>query len=1034
MQQYINEISAPDGTRLQDYQRATANFLNVDSGRNRLFLYHEPGSGKTIQAILVAENFRNKYLRDLKSKNPDNRGGKQGFIYIIAGGTPIANFKKELTGKWGNVANHLPPDQDNIFISHENRQQLEHLREIMLNHPSKENVQNFKRMNSKYIRNVLHDAGYRFISYQKLLTYDISNFSDSLVIVDEAHNLFENEYTRRFLELTRASQRYKLLLLSATPMVNRAYNIVSFSNLLFPENPIRRSDLFNSDGNLKSDTALIKRFYGHISYVRSFNEKFFPRVIYMGKDLPDLPQIRLIRIPMSPEQYETYRQHWHEKSTMAVKNIADFIFPPVQENSLPWFSNLESRIASLPIEYRLKWGIETYSKYGDTFVTGKFLELTDSKRSKKQANGGLHGLETWSPKFARLLENIIAEPYQAFVFSKFVNNSGIKLISEMLRRNGFIDYNEEPRDDTLDYTCTMTFREWKKKNKDGRDPTLSEEQSPREFHAARFMLYYKNIPRETQESVIRRFNSPENVDGRLIRVILGSELTKESLDLKRIRSIHVVNYQENMARLDQIYGRGIRYMSHDDLPYGGKYVRIYNYVISIPKKEKTRSEITPSNTEYSMEELEYIKDVREDIKIQHIQRLLKMSAVDCSFNRETNRLSSTYDYTRMCNYEKCDIPCIDSKIKEGKYDPIMYRLFYYETEMYNIFMYLKNLFIGETYVAISYILHNTSFMPDLIIYAINEFVRKRIKVTYSPGNDGYLIIRDGLLLFQPDKIADTEIDINVRIFPETYVSETTDLTDIVESLVAGREVTNKNIDTIRMEIEEIISAGSQNREKTMTPVIAKEIGNYLSLLNTDEKQTAIEWALEEYIVSPKQISGIIFIIMKYFKNYLIDARQKNFYNNYLDDQYFKSYAMTTKTSDYDFVGHIFGRVPRFYNTEKGQFEESCELFSLRHSRDLKPNAIAYGYIDKGRFNNLVFKIKETYSPAQSDLRRVKKGYVCENVNDKRDLTRLAKKLGLKNLPLKIRDICDVIETELRRRQLENDRAGGDTLWFRDYKF
>ena len=58
---------------------------------------------------------------------------------------------------------------------------------------------------------------------------------NSIIIVDEAHNLTNNEYGEALKKIIKQSQNLKVILLTATPMKNLADDIVDLLNFIRPQ-------------------------------------------------------------------------------------------------------------------------------------------------------------------------------------------------------------------------------------------------------------------------------------------------------------------------------------------------------------------------------------------------------------------------------------------------------------------------------------------------------------------------------------------------------------------------------------------------------------------------------------------------------------------------------------------------------------------------------------------------------------------------------------------------------------------------------
>lgn len=58
----------------------------------------------------------------------------------------------------------------------------------------------------------------------------------------------------------------------------------------------------------------------------------------------------------------------------------------------------------------------------------------------------------------------------------------------------------------------------------------------------------------------------ENKDGELVKVVIGSQVASEGIDLKFIREVLVFDSWFHLNKLEQVIGRGIGTCSHAALP------------------------------------------------------------------------------------------------------------------------------------------------------------------------------------------------------------------------------------------------------------------------------------------------------------------------------------------------------------------------------------------------------------------------------------------------------------------------------------
>jgi SNF2 family DNA or RNA helicase len=111
-----------------------------------------------------------------------------------------------------------------------------------------------------------------------------------------------------------------------------------------------------------------------------------------------------------------------------------------------------------------------------------------------------------------------------------------------------------------------------------------------------------------KDKAVKDYNSGK------IDVLLLSSSGGEGLDLKNTRQIHIMEPHWNTAKINQVIGRGIRYMSHIDLPKTQQNVNVY-YWISEPHNKKGKmgtDEYLYSLSENKINEMEeFLKTIKK---------------------------------------------------------------------------------------------------------------------------------------------------------------------------------------------------------------------------------------------------------------------------------------------------------------------------------------------------------------------------------------------------------------------------------------
>ena len=173
------------------------------------------------------------------------------------------------------------------------------------------------------------------------------------------------------------------------------------------------------------------------------------------------------------------------------------------------------------------------------------------------------------------------------------------------------------------------------------------------------------------ELEVKRLTKEDNKDGHKIKVVLISKAGAEGIDFKFIRQIHILEPWYNMSSMEQIIGRGVRNLSHKDLPFEKRNVEIFMHgtILQDPQEESADLYVYRAS-EYKAKQ------------IGKITRILKETSVDCIINHEqtnftqakmgktiTQELSNgtvlrdfkvgDVPYSAACDYmEKCEFDCV----------------------------------------------------------------------------------------------------------------------------------------------------------------------------------------------------------------------------------------------------------------------------------------------------------------------------------------------------------------------------------------
>jgi len=241
---------------------------------------------------------------------------------------------------------------------------------------------------------------YHFYTIQRLVN-EIENkqatSSDkSLIIIDEAHNLRTIDGSRIEPILKYAKKAERILLLTATPLINYKYDIINLISLIKSDKPIT-IDYFNK---LIADKSKVKELKEYLSDIFSFYIK--------DKPDPNFPRKRILEIflPMDPK----YLKMYEDVEAGEVNKIPDFKDKNIQvfynglrrasnilDKSSPkveWIINkinLEPNAKFIIFSHFINMGIKPIMKYLDSkkinygYVTGD-LSIDERQQSVNAYN------------------------------------------------------------------------------------------------------------------------------------------------------------------------------------------------------------------------------------------------------------------------------------------------------------------------------------------------------------------------------------------------------------------------------------------------------------------------------------------------------------------------------------------------------------------------------------------------------------------------------------------------------------------------
>jgi hypothetical protein len=538
--------------------------------------------------------------------------------------------------------------------------------------------------------------------YERDISIDrIDQLNNTVLVVDEAHNMTGNEYGMALDKIIKSSKNLRVVLLTATPMKNLADDIVELVNYLRPEqDPLQRERVFTADKNHLMEIKpggleYLKRMtQGYVSHYRGMDPLTFAVQRDQGEVPDEILFTPVVRCPMEAFQLEAYNQIKEvsdstsdalERRSAAVANFAI----PGWDATAKQLQPLSGRDGLGHVRNQLR---TTKTQLLEAVKKRFFPADVDTSRILSETPDGatITGLifkqpylKNFSTKFDRCLTTLmeLVEGKKgagtAFVYSNLVK-SGIELFEQVLQQNGCVAYRDDGQynlgEDTRDAITGLTLKEFKAKG------------IQRKFYPMAYVTITgqseetRDVNTEEKTKVLYRvFNQLDNVDGKRIKFVLGSKVMNEGITLENVREVHVLDVYFNLGKVYQVIGRAIRHCVHyrvtsQENPF--PTVDVYRYTISLPDSRAMSSE----------EQL-YVRAEKKYMLIKKVERALKEASIDCPLNYNGNvypEEANKYDQCvhpeqkrgneggvmcpAICDFDNCRFQCDDKSLNLKYYD------------------------------------------------------------------------------------------------------------------------------------------------------------------------------------------------------------------------------------------------------------------------------------------------------------------------------------------------------------------------------
>lgn len=427
----------------------------------------------------------------------------------------------------------------------------------------------------------------------------------------------------------------------------------------------------NSGRRITKHKEIEARSSGLISYFAAYDREIFP----------EKSEVNIVKCAMSDHQFDLYRGMREEerkqdrinrikaarrKDVGTVKDsdsstyrsysrqVCTFAFP--SEIPRPYKKRIvrteirssgenvidanNGKDLSLPNAFIYEGGGEVGE---DNRLYDRLLSEATEKLMSEEHNHVLKvdgDLKEHSPKFYEMINRLKVGKAPALIYSQYRTTEGVGLFTACLDMNGYSRLMAV-RDSTAKggYRLVLKDRggQGKRNGGGGHNRYMIYDSSDRE--ASNLLLKVFNsefdmLPDQVMEDIRGlkeggEIDGDENLHGKIAKVMLVTTSGAESLTIRNVREVHMIEPYWNTNRINQVIGRAVRAHSHARLPREERRVDIYLYFATFTEAQLEDRAILKNDEGKTSDEHLYDLAMEKSKLTDDMSDILRKSAVDC---------------------------------------------------------------------------------------------------------------------------------------------------------------------------------------------------------------------------------------------------------------------------------------------------------------------------------------------------------------------------------------------------------------------
>ena len=431
----------------------------------------------------------------------------------------------------------------------------------------------------------------------------------------------------------------------------------------------------------------------------------------------------------------------------------------------------------------------------------------------------------YSSKISNICNNVMSSTGIIIIYSQYIEG-GVIPIALALEERGFTRFStstnvkqlfKTPPVEPIDAIHMKPKSELKNTN----------------FNRAKYVLITGDSHFSQNNADDMKFiTNANNKDGSQVKVIIISKAASEGLDFANVRQVHILEPWYNLNRIEQIIGRGVRNLSHCNLPFEKRNVELYLYSFKPMIIDDVKMELADMYV-YRLAE-------KKAKQIGTVTRLLKNNSIDCylniaqtnlsmdkfkelsdnnvvdihlSSNKKINYTIGDRPFSSVCDYmDNCNYTCpTDDTIDESNLISSTYNNLFVTSNYNPIIKRIKHIFRETPFIKqddlINRINYPKPYPEQQILYVLTLFINGE-KIVDNLDRRGRIINNGDYYIFQPIEITDLYATSYERSNNIDYKHNS-----IIIEQPSGKKyivenddyVPLKNYDTLVSELETIVS-------------------------------------------------------------------------------------------------------------------------------------------------------------------------------------------------------------------------------------